>query len=141
MVLLYALLLLPHNKTIPLLRRTKPGFGYGLYSLPGGKVEDDETPRQAAVREAYEELGITLQKDDLVCVHVFDRKSEDDHLVAFVFKATRWQGELVNKEPEKHDDLRWFDCHALPDNLLPAHRQAIINSGNNVFYSEHGRSS
>ncbi len=31
----------------------------GLFSLPGGKVELHETLREAACREAYEEIGIT----------------------------------------------------------------------------------
>lgn len=48
-----------------LLMRKKRGVGAGLYNGPGGKVETDETPRECAVREAREELGVevrTLEK-------------------------------------------------------------------------------
>ena len=36
--------------------------------LPGGAVEDDESPRAACVRELREELGITVAVGDLLCV-------------------------------------------------------------------------
>jgi len=43
------------------LRDNKPGIYYpGLWSIPGGGVEADETPAQAAVREIEEETGYKL---------------------------------------------------------------------------------
>ena len=54
-------------------------------------------------REAQEELGITIQEDDLEFVHTFYRKGSDHELVACIFKCVKWQGDLINKEPEKHD--------------------------------------
>jgi len=41
--------------------------------IPGGGVESDETPRQAAVREAYEETGIVVEPDDAVELHTYRR--------------------------------------------------------------------
>lgn len=43
-----------------LLMRKKRGVGAGLYNGPGGKVEPDETPRECAVREVREELGVAV---------------------------------------------------------------------------------
>jgi 8-oxo-dGTP diphosphatase len=136
MALLYSLLILPRNGKIPLLRRNKPGFGKGFYSLPGGKVEDKETAREAIVREAQEELGITVSLDDLEFVHVFDRNGETDHIVVFVFKVDRWQGEISNKEPDKHDDLAWFSPDALPEAMLPSHGNVLADIKNSIRYSE-----
>ena len=42
-----------------LVRRAK-ALGKGWWSLPGGKVEAGETARQAAVREAFEETGLSF---------------------------------------------------------------------------------
>lgn len=33
----------------------------GLWSIPGGHVESDESPAQAAVRETFEETGLRVQ--------------------------------------------------------------------------------
>lgn len=37
----------------------------GKYTLPGGHLEDGETPKEAAVREVEEETGIEISEDDL----------------------------------------------------------------------------
>ena len=42
-----------------LLIRKKRGFGAGKINGPGGKVDSDETPLQSALRETFEELGVT----------------------------------------------------------------------------------
>jgi 8-oxo-dGTP diphosphatase len=38
------------------------------FKFPGGRVEDGESPQQAAVREAHEELGVSVELGDLICV-------------------------------------------------------------------------
>lgn len=44
-----------------LLMRKKRGLGAGKINAPGGKVDPGESPRQCAVREAQEELGVTAR--------------------------------------------------------------------------------
>ena len=39
-----------------LLRRSGEGDAEGQWGTPGGKIEDGETPEQAAVRECFEEM-------------------------------------------------------------------------------------
>ncbi len=43
-----------------LIRRTKPGALYGMHVPIGGHIEPHESPRDAAIREAREEAGVTL---------------------------------------------------------------------------------
>lgn len=45
-----------------LLIRKKRGLGAGKINGPGGRLEDGETPEQAALRETHEELGIHAHK-------------------------------------------------------------------------------
>jgi 8-oxo-dGTP pyrophosphatase MutT (NUDIX family) len=48
------------------IERVRDGITY--YVLPGGQLEDGETPPEAAVRESHEELGLIVRVDDLVAV-------------------------------------------------------------------------
>jgi 8-oxo-dGTP pyrophosphatase MutT (NUDIX family) len=61
----------------------------GFWSLPGGHIEPNEEPLSAAIREVYEETGITLTPNDIklkvVAMHSHvDRK---ELYVVFAFKA------------------------------------------------------
>ncbi len=128
--------LVNERSEILLLRRMGTGFADGLYALPGGKIESGETPREAAQREAQEEIGILIE--DLRFVHVMSRQGPETEFYIFVFKAILGQEMPFNAEPTKCDDIQWFPMIQLPENLIPAHRHAIELISNNVFYSEHG---
>ncbi len=50
------------NKILTIKRSSKDNIFGGMYALPGGEVEEDETTLDAARRELYEETGITLKE-------------------------------------------------------------------------------
>jgi ADP-ribose pyrophosphatase YjhB (NUDIX family) len=52
------------RKVVPL-KRGRPPFA-GLWSLPGGKTEGEEAPREAARRELMEETGIEADVEGVV---------------------------------------------------------------------------
>jgi mutator protein MutT len=135
----YVLLILQKDDSVCLLKRAQSlSFGGGLYSLPGGKIEQDETAQQAAVREAKEELGITINEKDLEFVHLFHRKGATERIFAIIFKVKKWQGTPENKEPDKHDELQFFKVDQIPANMIPAHKQALEFIKKGGLYSEHG---
>lgn len=57
------------------------------WSFPGGIVDGDETPRDAAVREVEEETGVRLDPDSLKFVMVVDRISRIAQTYQFVFEV------------------------------------------------------
>lgn len=133
----YVLLVLFNKNSILLLKRINKNFGNNCYSLVGGRVEQGETFRQALIREADEEIGITLKEKDLKFVHAFHRKGTDGELIALVFSTRKWVGNPFNREPEKHSEMIWCDLDNLPENLLPAHKQTLDCIKKKILYSEH----
>lgn len=132
---LYAVLL--KNRQVLLLRRHNTGFEDGKFSLPGGHLDENESYKNAMIRETKEEIGVILDSDTLQVAHAMHRKQNGDRLDLF-FVSDRWNGDPKITEPEKCDDLRWFPINALPDNIVPYVKQAIDCIIKNEFYSEFG---
>lgn len=60
-----------HQDHVALICRQRPGQ-QPYYVFPGGKAEPGETPEQAALREAHEELGVHVQLHGLVAMETFE---------------------------------------------------------------------
>ncbi len=138
MISLYVLAVLYRGDEVLLLRRVNTNFGNGLYSLIGGKVEAQEPALHAIQREVFEEVCIDIPESQFKFVHVFHRKGTEGSLIALCFQADISSMNPRNVEPDKHDDVRFFNINKLPDNILPAHKQAIECVTKNISYSEHG---
>ncbi|OGL87611.1 NUDIX hydrolase [Candidatus Uhrbacteria bacterium RIFCSPLOWO2_02_FULL_49_11] len=130
-------LFLVKDGNILLLKRLNTGYEDGNYSVPAGHLDGDEKATTALLREAREEIGITLQEDLLCMVHVMHRKSDEER-VDFFFEANQWQGEPANIETHKCGEIRWFPLNALPHNTIPYARSAIGHYLHKVLYSEFG---
>ncbi|MFC2142968.1 NUDIX domain-containing protein [Candidatus Aenigmatarchaeota archaeon] len=131
-------LILIKDDKILLLRRYNTGYEDGNYSVVAGHLDGDETVMKAMKREAKEEAGIDIE--NLEIVHVMHRKSDDvsNERIDFFIRADEWIGEIKNMEPNRCDDLKWFDINELPKNTISYVKQAIENIQKGVFYSEHG---
>jgi 8-oxo-dGTP diphosphatase len=54
------------------------------FKFPGGRVEDGESPQQGAVREAHEELGVSVELGDLISVAYRDGREQRYYLASIV---------------------------------------------------------
>ena len=59
----------------------------GLYTPVGGKLEDGESPRAAAIREVQEEVGLQLE-DLRYCGLLVDSSPTDYNWICFVYRAS-----------------------------------------------------
>lgn len=124
---------------ILMLRRANTGYEDGNYSLVAGHVDPGESFSKTAAREALEEAGVFVFQDDLSIAHIMHRKWTDgDERVDVFFIADAWEGDITNLEPEKCDDLSWFDINALPDNTIDYVKVALGHILDGVWYSEIG---
>jgi 8-oxo-dGTP diphosphatase len=129
------LLLIQDNKIL-MTRRVNTGWEDGNYTFPSGHVEVHETPRQALVREAQEEIGITIQEEDLHFEHVAFRNSNGEDRVDIFFTASKHLAEPTNKEPHLCDDIAWFPIDNLPENTISFLKDIISLYKEKVPYSE-----
>lgn len=120
-----------------LAKRLNTGYEDGNYSVVAGHLEGGETVRQAAAREVCEETGVLVRPEDLQVVGVMHRRAGNER-VDFFLASSDWQGQFVNKEPEKCSELKWFPANALPANLIPYVRQALENYFAGVWFQEYG---
>jgi 8-oxo-dGTP diphosphatase len=83
----------------------------GKWNGLGGKLEPGETPEECAAREIYEESGLRVHDLQLKGLLTFPAFANEEDWYAFVFVATRFDGELIDS-PE--GDLAWIeDTHLL----------------------------
>lgn len=110
---------------ILLLKRFQTGFEDGNYGLVAGHADGTETMKEAMVREASEEAGVKINEEDLEFALVMHRLRREDERADFFFVVKNWDGEIKNMEPEKCDDLSWFELNKLPENTILYIRKAI----------------
>lgn len=83
-----------------------------IFIAPGGKVEKDELPKNALIRELKEELQIDIKKDNLKEFGTFYAPAagnESSMLRMDVFIVEDWTGEIVpSREVE---EIRWIDSN------------------------------
>ncbi|MBP3042883.1 NUDIX domain-containing protein [Arthrobacter jiangjiafuii] len=88
-----------------------------------GHVEAGESALEAALREAKEELGVTVAPDAVVPVTAMHRRQGEflpvNERVDFFFACTEWEGEPRIMEPGKAAELRWFRLDSLPTPMVP----------------------
>ena len=130
-------LFLIRDGRILLLRRFNTGYEDGNYSVVAGHLDGGEKVRDAAVREAAEEVGILIVTQDVEVVGVMHRKSNDERIDWFV-AIRRWAGDIRNAEPDKCDDLAWFAPDRLPPNIIPYVRRAIENYTRGIWFDSFG---
>lgn len=105
------------------LRKCSPEAG--CWSIVGGKLEYLETLEDCAIREALEEVGLTVAIESLLCVTDHLLPQEHQHWVSPAYLGRVVRGQARNCEPQKTQQVRWFGLDGLPPNLTMTARNAI----------------
>jgi len=139
LALAYVTLTITKDNHLLLLQRSTARFYTNYYGLVSGKVERNETPTQAAIREAHEEIGIVIKPQDIACIGIiYEKISPEKQLVGCSFLVHAWSGEAYNKEPEVHGQMVWAPLSKLPENIVPSHAHILEMQDKKIFYSEFG---
>ncbi|RSN48241.1 methyltransferase, FxLD system [Streptomyces sp. WAC 04229] len=121
------------------LRHPSSVFAPSTWHALAGHCEQ-ENAIACLIREAREEAGLRIERQDVELVHVvhhIDRAGDRPRMGLF-FRARSWSGEPELREPDKCTQWKFWDPAALPDDLVPYTRIAIEGIKNGALYSETG---
>jgi 8-oxo-dGTP diphosphatase len=101
------------NGKVLLLRKSEGLFGQGKWNAPGGKMRLGESAIECAVREVFEETGLTAKNlEPTGTVHFYKHSQrESPDWTVHVFVSRMFAGTLV---PGREGVPRWFEISALP---------------------------
>ena len=88
----------------------------GLWEFPGGKVEPDESPEAALIRELSEEIGIVTKEACLAPLTFASHSYETFHLLMPLFVCRRFEGTARGLEGQA---LKWVRPRDMRDYPMP----------------------
>ncbi len=107
-----------------LLARRPPGKPLaGLWEFPGGKVDENETPEAALIRELKEELGIDVAQSCLAPFTFASHRYPDFDLLMPLYLCRRWEGTISAQEGQ---ELAWVRPVRLSDYPMPPADEPLV---------------
>ena len=89
------------------------------WNLPGGRVEQHESPWATVVREVEEEVGLLVRVERLLGVYSVAERTD----LVLNFHCVVIGG--AERQSEEADEICWFDRKSIPSNTLPRHAERI----------------
>lgn len=124
------------NGEILLQRRQGTKLWPGFLALPAGHIDEDENAYEALIREAKEELNITIDPKHVVDTFVVNRKNKSlPPYYDVYFEISKYDGEITINEPEKCSELTWVDINNLPTDMITFEKEAINNKLKGIKFS------
>lgn len=82
----------------------------GLWEFPGGKIEPNETRKNAIIREIKEELDVDIKVDKYLAEKEFIYPEKTINLIALECTITKGNIKLL-----EHEDYRWINKNNLEE--------------------------
>lgn len=130
-VLVSAIALIDSDGRVLLAQRPDGKSMAGLWEFPGGKIEPNETPEEALIRELDEELGINTSASCLAPIsftsHTYTASKTNSafHLLMLLYICRRWKG---RPQPIEGGTLKWVHARQLRDYPMPAADIQLISA-------------
>ena len=133
-------LIIKKDDKVLLFFRNDGFFNYdgGWWVLPAGHIEQGETAKHAAIREAKEEMGIDIAPEDIEFVHITSNLASRTESFDFFFQVSKYTGQIRNCEGDKCADMKYFSFDEIKNlkNVVSTTRISLENLSKGKTYSE-----
>ncbi len=116
LVLVVAAALLDKDNRVLLAQRPVGKSMAGLWEFPGGKVEPEESPEAALIRELDEELGIDITPACLAPFTFASHAYDEFHLLMPLYICRKWHGTVT---PREGQTIAWVRANKLRSYEMP----------------------
>ncbi|WP_162055982.1 (deoxy)nucleoside triphosphate pyrophosphohydrolase [Pontibacter pamirensis] len=114
--------IIERNGKILIARRKAGKHLEGFWEFPGGKVEENESPKECLRRELYEEFSIRADIMDFIGESVYDYPGKTIKLEAYLVRIIEGVFQLKD-----HDKIEWVKPEDLKEyNMAPADIPLIL---------------
>ena len=115
-VLVVAVALVDADGRVLLTQRPEGKALAGMWEFPGGKVEPNETPEAALLRELREELGLDISAACLAPFAFASHAYERFHLLMPLYVCRRWAGQPEAREGQA---MKWVQPSRMGELPMP----------------------
>src|SRR5438105_3384652 len=122
-VLVAAVALVDPDGRVLLAQRPEGKHLAGLWEFPGGKVQPDETPEAALIRELDEEIGIDVVASCLAPFTFASHSYPEFHLLMPLYVCRKWSGIATAREGQ---NLAWVWPARLGDYPMPPANKPLV---------------
>lgn len=130
-------LICQHGSHVLLIKRSnKTTVWPNFWAFPWGKVEDNELFREAALREAREEVGINGNITDIHGETITMLRSIQWTKIVYFGRIEHYENAPEILEPSLATDLAWFPVTDLPEPMIPHHKTGLEAILNWIGYTE-----
>jgi 8-oxo-dGTP pyrophosphatase MutT (NUDIX family) len=98
-------------------------YNPGVWTLPGGGIKKGETPREAGIREVFEEIGYKVNSFDGQVGIYHGRMGRKDSVI--VLFTQDFEGSMKFTPNREVMERSLFDIEHLPETTSPANRRRI----------------
>ena len=117
-------------------RGKKASNEVGKWKFPGGKMEYGERAEETLKREIREELGVEVE----IIKFLFNLEDhipeEGEYWFVPVYLCRIKKGNVKNLEPEKHEEIRWFEIDRLPRNVAHGTDEIVKHLKKQIFHTK-----
>ena len=118
------------NDQILISKRPKKKHLSGYWEFPGGKVEKNESPESAIIRETKEELNVDINNKCIAPLSFSEFDYKVFQLLLLLYVCRRWEGEPQSMEK---NEIKWVKANMLRQFKMPPADDSLIYRLQDLF--------